>query len=426
MVGSVDDIGPPTRKARQVKSIRKTGDEIMEFIFKDEAFKFETLRAAGFAGDAGADIGEVLVTTAQIPEGDEDAWTAAWRATAVRTAHRGENSLEVGDTVSAREAFFRASSYYRSAEFYRRQDPTNDPAVLDLSRLSRDYMVKAGKLLDGPFTEVTIPYDGGQLPGYLFLVDDSGKPRPTVIYTNGFDSTREEGYFVIGAAALRRGYNFLAYDGPGQGAMIREQHVPYRPDWENVLGPVVDYALSVPEIDNDKIVHFGYSLGGYLVARYAAHDHRSAAIVCNDGMTTFYASYPPIPGDVLELIEQHRDDEAMPMLEVMIKDDTNARWGLQNGVWVNGVANFAEYVRSTAAYTLTDDDIHQIQTPVLLLEGEDDKVFAGQAAHVAQELRAPHQHVVMRSADGAGAHCHEGAMYLLHQTVFTYLAETLR
>jgi len=110
----------------------------------------------------------------------------------------------------------------------------------------------------------------------------------------------------------------------------------------------------------------------------------------------------------------------------MIKDDTNARWGLQNGVWVNGVSNFAEYVRSTADYTLTDDDIHKIRTPVLLLEGEDDAVFAGQAAHVAAELRAPHEHVVMRDADGAGQHCHEGAMYLLHQTIFNYLAKTLR
>jgi pimeloyl-ACP methyl ester carboxylesterase len=406
-------------------SVAKPGEETVDFIFKDEAFKFETLRAAGFAGDAGADIGEVIVTTAQIPEGDEDAWTAAWRSTAERVAERGEASLAVGDPVSAREAFLRASSYYRSAEFYRRTDPLNDPQVLELSRLSKDYLVKAGGLMDGPFAEVTIPYPDGEIPGYLFLVDDSGKPRPTVIYTNGFDSTREEGYFVIGAAALRRGYNFLAYDGPGQGWMIREKKVPYRPDWEHVLGPVVDYALTVPEIDNDKIVHFGYSLGGYLVARYAAHDHRSAAIVCNDGMTTFYASYPPIPADVLRLVEEERDAEALPLLESMAKDDTNARWGLQNGVWVNGVTNFAEYVRSTADYTLTDSDIHKIQTPVLLLEGEDDKVFAGQAAHVAAELRAPHEHVVMRSADGAGAHCHEGAMYLLHQTIFNYLAKTL-
>lgn len=43
----------------------------MEFIFKDEAFKFETLRAAGFAGDAGADIGEVIATTSRIVEGDK-------------------------------------------------------------------------------------------------------------------------------------------------------------------------------------------------------------------------------------------------------------------------------------------------------------------------------------------------------------------
>jgi pimeloyl-ACP methyl ester carboxylesterase len=397
----------------------------VDFLFKDEAFKFETLRAAGFASDAGADIGEVIVTTAQIPEGDEDAWTAAWSATAERIAQRGAASLEVGDRVSAREAFLRASSYYRSAEFYRRKDPLNDPQVLELSRLSKHYLVKAGGLMDGPFAEVTIPYADGEIPGYLFLVDASGQPRPTVIYTNGFDSTREESYFVIGAAALRRGYNFLAYDGPGQGWMIREKKVPYRPDWENVLDPVVDYALTVPEIDNDKIVHFGYSLGGYLVARYAAHDHRSAAIVCNDGMTTFYASYPPIPAPVLRLVEEKRDDEAIPLLEAMMKDDTNARWGLQNGVWVNGVANIAEYVRSTADYTLTDSDIQKIQTPVLLLEGEDDKVFAGQTAHVAAVLQAPHEHVVMRSADGAGAHCHEGAMYLLHQTIFNYLAKTL-
>lgn len=168
-------------------------------------------RAAGFAGDAGADIGEVVVTTARIPEGDEDAWTAAWKATADRIAERGEVSLEVGDPVSAREAFFRASSYYRSAEFHRREDALNDPQVLELSQLSKEGLVKAGALLDGPSREVAIFYEGLEIPGYLFLVDDSGEPRPTVVYTNGFDSTREEGYFVIGAAAPRRGYNFLAY-----------------------------------------------------------------------------------------------------------------------------------------------------------------------------------------------------------------------
>jgi pimeloyl-ACP methyl ester carboxylesterase len=398
---------------------------VVEFIFKDEAFKFETLRAAGFAGDAGADIGEVIATTSQIVEGDEQGWTDAWRATAEGTAERGETSLAVGDTTSAREAFLRASAYYRSAEFYCRKDPHHDPRVLELSRLSKKYLVKGSILLGGPFSEVVIPFEDTDLPGYLYLVDNSGQPRPTVIYTNGFDSTSEEGYFVIGAAALRRGYNFLAYDGPGQGWMIREQNVAYRPDWENVLGPVVDFALTTPEIDDSKIVHFGYSLGGYLVARYAAHDHRSAAIVCNDGMTTFYASYPPIPKATLDLIEQHRDDEALPLLEELASNDTNARWGLQNGVWVYGVDSPAEYVRKTADYTLSEEMIRSIRTPALILEGEEDKVFEGQAASLARQLQAPHEHVLMRSASGAGAHCHEGAMYQLHEAVFNFPATTL-
>jgi pimeloyl-ACP methyl ester carboxylesterase len=79
---------------------------------------------------------------------------------------------------------------------------------------------------------------------------------------------------------------------------------------------------------------------------------------------------------------------------------------------------------ATTNYTLSEQMIRDIRTPVLILEGEDDKVFEGQAAALARQLQAPHEHVVLRSADGAGAHCHEGAMYQLHQTVFNFLATT--
>ncbi|MFI0734157.1 hypothetical protein ACH4S9_34945 [Streptomyces sp. NPDC021225] len=107
----------------------------------------------GFAGDAGADIGEVIVTTAQIPEGDEDAWTAVWKSTAERTAKRGEDSLAAGDPVSAREAFLRASSYYRSAEFYRRQDPLHDPLFVS-ANLRKDSPQRRRTLAgrEGPLT----------------------------------------------------------------------------------------------------------------------------------------------------------------------------------------------------------------------------------------------------------------------------------
>lgn len=397
----------------------------MNFLFSDQAFEFETLRAAGFAVDGGADISEVIATAAAIPDGDEEAWMREWRATAERVERRGERSLAKGDTVSAREAFLRASNYYRAAEFYRRADPLHDSNVLELSKRSHDTLVKAGALLDGPFEEIRIPYLDGSLPGYLFLVDDSGKPRPTVIYTNGFDSTREEAYFVIGASALRRGYNVLAYDGPGQGAVIREQHLPFRHDWEGVLGRVIDFALTRQEVQKDKLVQFGYSLGGYLVARTAASDHRSAALVLDDGVTSFFATYPPLPDFVVDWVKSGRDDDAIPILELLKAHDTNIRWGLQNGTWTFGVPTAPEYIRKTAEYTLALEHMHRITTPTLILEGENDAVFRGQASKLAAELRCPHEHVVMRSADGAGEHCHMGAMRLMHQTIFDWLEQTL-
>ncbi len=89
----------------------------MKFLFDDESFSFETLRAAGFAPYGGADLGEVLVTADAISDGDESSWHQGWKATAERVRALGEQSLADGHRVSARQALMRASNYYRVAEF---------------------------------------------------------------------------------------------------------------------------------------------------------------------------------------------------------------------------------------------------------------------------------------------------------------------
>jgi alpha-beta hydrolase superfamily lysophospholipase len=92
-------------------------------------------------------------------------------------------------------------------------------------------------LFHPPFEAVEIPYEGTTLPGYFFRVDGSGELRPTVITMTGMDGYQEETYFGVVAAALERGYNCLTYDGPGQGGVLRQREVPYRPDWEAVVAP---------------------------------------------------------------------------------------------------------------------------------------------------------------------------------------------
>ncbi len=397
----------------------------MKFLFDDESFSFETLRTAGFANDGGSDLGEVLATARNIGEGDEDAWLREWKNTAQRVHAIGSRALAAGHRVSAREALLRASNYYRTAEFYRRDDPANDPEVKLLSTLSRETFAQAATLMDTPVEAVRIPYQDTSLPGYLFLVDDSGTPRPTVIFTSGFDSTLEEVYFVVAAAALRRGYNVLAYDGPGQGAALREQALVFRPDWEAVVTPVVDYALTRPEIAPDRIVLMGYSLGGYLTARAAAHEHRLAALVLDDGLYSYHdANTQVMPPFLREWVETGRDDLANPVAGLLMTSSTQARWALRNGVWTFGATSVADYIRRTTDYTL-DGVAHLIDCPTLILDAENDQFFHGQPQRVAAALTCPHTLITLPEAEGAGEHCHMGAMSRFQQTTFDWLDTTL-
>jgi len=91
-------------------------------------------------------------------------------------------------------------------------------------------------------------------------------------------------HFQCVAAAAERGYNVLSFDGPGQAGAVYRQRLVFRPDWENVVGPVIDYALTLPGVDGAKIVLWGLSMGGELAPRAAAFEHRLAALVCVDGL----------------------------------------------------------------------------------------------------------------------------------------------
>src|SRR5208283_4651497 len=105
----------------------------MHVIFNDAQFNFQTLRLLGGAAIGDAEPGEVLSTAYRIREGDFENWTAEWLKTAQRVEDIAERCRESGHRVSAREADFRASNYYRTAEFYLHGDPS-DPRIIDLSR----------------------------------------------------------------------------------------------------------------------------------------------------------------------------------------------------------------------------------------------------------------------------------------------------
>jgi alpha-beta hydrolase superfamily lysophospholipase len=95
-------------------------------------------------------------------------------------------------------------------------------------------------------------FESTTLPAYFLKVDDSDNARPTIVYTNGYDSNIQEMYFAHAEAALKRGYNCLLFDGPGQGRNLIQGNSYLRPDWEKVVTPVIDYALTRKGSSSDK------------------------------------------------------------------------------------------------------------------------------------------------------------------------------
>jgi len=236
-----------------------------------------------------------------------------------------------------------------------------------------------------------------------------------VLFHGGFDSILEENYFAIAVGALRRGYNVLAFDGPGQGTPLRQEGLYFRSDWEAVVTPAVDLALTLSEVDNDKIALIGMSMGGYLAGRAAAFEHRIAACVLYDGVYDLHEPFAAVAAQATS---------TPGGLDAVIARNTGARWVVRNGKWTFGVPTFDEVVEATKAYTIAGI-ADRITCPTLVLDAENDQFFAGQPQRVFDELTCEKKLILFREDEGAGEHCQEGALFLFHQRTFDWLDTVL-
>ena len=415
---------PPLKTVSDKEAVEKT--PWMKVVFHDPSFAFQFSRTIGYSYYDGADYEECLCTACRIKEGDCESWYEEWLKTADRVCKIADKCLADGHNVSAREAYLRASNYYRTAEFYLAYRDPSDPRILETWRKSRECFIKAGQLFSPPFEVVEIPYEGTTLPGYFFRVDDSVTPRPTLILQTGFDGTAEELYFGGCAAAVRRGYNCLAFEGPGQGRVIREQKLHFRPDWEKVVTPVVDYALTRPEIDPDRIALMGVSLGGYLAPRAAAYEHRLAACIANGGVFDPFeglvAKYPESPEAVKEYIIQDPSSFDAEMRE-KAKSNTDLQWAMEQGMWTFGAASPSEWMLKFANYTMKGR-ADKITCPTLVCDGEGDLDYPGQAQKLYDALTCPKEYMLFTIEDAAEQHCQIGAMAISHQRIFDWLDKT--
>lgn len=85
-----------------------------------------------------------------------------------------------------------------------------------------------------------------------------------------------------------RGYHVLTFDGPGQPAAIHVDGLPFRPDRENVVGPVLDFLIHL--VLFSPVTDAAFDTSSY-------HQFAEGYFLRRDGMQWFWDQYTTNPAE---------------------------------------------------------------------------------------------------------------------------------
>lgn len=285
--------------ARSSPAITNTTHPVRHF--ENPLFEYTFLISLGRSYHSAGNIGKVRYIAEQIRDGDFESAFQAFKLAGDEAHTLAEQCADSGHRVSAREAYLWAQNYYDSSTYF--LDGSQDASrFLPIWEVLNDCWIRFAALCDPPIEPVRIPYENTELHGFFFKASREKTKRPLLILNNGSDGSLLDMWTQGGAGAVARGYNCLTFDGPGQGYALWKQKLYFRPDWEEVITPVIDYALTRPDVDPRRIAVQGISQGGYWVPRAAACDKRIAAVVADPGVVDVSTSWTGSLPDPMKML----------------------------------------------------------------------------------------------------------------------------
>jgi alpha-beta hydrolase superfamily lysophospholipase len=369
-----------------------------------------------------ADVGECLETASRVNSSDPGSWAEEWTKTAEKLRSAAETAEKQNHKVSAGQAYLRAATYY-SAALHRHNNPKAQ-IVKDNTLAASRFFQKGMKLLDIPAERVQIPYANSTLPGYFFKSPLAKGKAPVLIVHQGRDGWAMHCKYIADAA-ISRGYHCLLIDGPGQGEALRLQGLPFRPDWENVITPVVNYLVKRKDVDPNRIGLMGLSMGGALAPRAAAYEKRIKVCVANPGVL----SWPDIISGFLAQIDPKLNDlwktdpqEFNNLIAAISTQVPLVDWGIRDMMWKHGAETPAELMVQMQAYS-NKDIVSKISCRMLVMDGAADEYSQGK--DLFEALSCPKEYLFFETGDPALQHCQVGAQASSSARLFDWLDENL-
>jgi hypothetical protein len=354
--------------------------------FTDRSFERELIGLLRQSRWGAASDDEVLATASRIQDHDPDSWVSEWVWTAGESWAAANRAAAHGRRVEAGGRFLAAASYYGAAlsQVARAGEPDRFAA---LWRRHRSCWDRAVDNAHAPARRLEIPYGAGSLPGYFFAsASNAGGRRPLVIMHNGAYGPISAMWSLGGAAAARRGYHWMTFDGPGQQAALHDRGLYFRPDWEHVLTPALDAVIAQPDVDPKRIAVIGTGQAGYWLPRALAYEHRLAAAVVEPGVVDVVTAWiRALPrrcravlrtGDVLAFDREVRTALLFSPELAQTLRALAAPYGLAD-------AGPAELFAAVARYRIMDEATN-VRTPILIVDSGRQGPWPGQSRRLCE------------------------------------------
>lgn len=389
--------------------------------FDNEDMDFNLTWVMGSSSGGGAEVGECIAVAAQIKDGDPESWVAEWTKAGQRLETQANAAEQAHHSLSAREAYLRAFSYYQASVFCARPQ---DQRLAENWRRGTSCFQKAAALFDPPMIPIEVPFQPVPLHGYFMPAVHGAAKAPTLIYVTGGEGWAEHALYWVGAGR-NRGYNIIAVDLPIHvGSRIRYPELPARDPIAAIDGPlkaVIDYTIQRSEVDLDRVALIGFSIGAYFAGRGVMADggnHIKAFIAdspISDPYRLSMAEFPPAllkaPSFVTNLIGQ-----------ITMRQDNPTAITAERTCWQFGVNSLTQLMELGRNALI---DASRIHCPTLCLASAGEAPgFLMQAHEFYDALNVPKKLHIFSIEEGADAHCQVNNLALMQEVVYDWLDET--
>jgi pimeloyl-ACP methyl ester carboxylesterase len=271
-----------------------------------------------------------------------------------------------------------AAYYFRSAEFFMRQDdPLRSPTRRKFLNLLWE------KVGVNESVRFAIPYkDGnlnGLLPAYRFSHD---LPKSTIVIHGGHDSYIEE-FFPVILFIRDAGYDVICFEGPGQGGALHESGLFLTHEWHKPVGAILDY------FKLEDVTLLGISMGGCFALRAAAFEPRVRRVIAYDvffdWIGTTFEKLKPIAPLLGFLLNSGASGPFDLLLAGIMKKSPLFDWAMHQARLVLGVSTSFEVFQKSRSYT-TRDVSSQVIQDVLLMAGSEDNLIP--LSHFYRQIEA--------------------------------------